>query len=73
MKRPVEDTEPPVAVHVTAVLLEPVTVALNCCVAPVTRELVEGEIETATAGAAVTVTLALELTVESDVLVAVTV
>jgi hypothetical protein len=27
---------PPVADHVTAVLLVPVTVALNCCVPPVT-------------------------------------
>jgi hypothetical protein len=32
---PADDTVPPVAVHVTDVLLEPVTLALNCCVAPV--------------------------------------
>jgi hypothetical protein len=46
---------PPVADQVTAVLLEPVTVAVNCCVPPVTSEDEVGLIETATAGVTVTV------------------
>ena len=36
--RPVVETVPPVADHVTAVLLVPVTVAVNCCVPPVKSE-----------------------------------
>ncbi len=34
VKRPLELIVPPVAVQVTAVLLAPVTVAVNCCVPP---------------------------------------
>ena len=40
--------EPPVADQVTDVLLEPVTVAVNCCVVPVRRETGFGATETAT-------------------------
>jgi hypothetical protein len=40
---------------VTEALLEPVTVAENCCVPPVTSEDEVGVIETATAGVTVTV------------------
>lgn len=50
--------DPPVAVHVTAVLLAPVTVAENCCVPPVKTEAGFGETLTDTAGAAVMVTAA---------------
>ena len=35
VNNPVEETVPPVAVQVTAVLDVPVTVAVNCCVWPV--------------------------------------
>ena len=42
----------------TAVLLEPVTVAVNCCVPLVCSEAEVGESVTATTGAAVTVTVA---------------
>ena len=50
---------PPVADHVTAVLLLPVTVAVNCRVAPVCIEAEVGLIPTATpVGGAVTVTVA---------------
>jgi hypothetical protein len=60
--RPAEETVPPVAVQVTAVLLLPVTLAVNYCVPPVVREAVVGEMLTATG--AVTVTVA-----EADLLV----
>ncbi len=40
----------------TDVLLDPVTVALNCCVEPVTIEVEFGEIETDTGAVTVTVT-----------------
>jgi len=33
--RPLEEMLPPVVDHVTDVLLDPVTLAVNCCVAPV--------------------------------------
>ena len=56
--------------HVTAVLLELLTVAVNCCVAP--ASIVEVAGETATE-AAVTVTVADALLVGSSTLVAVTV
>jgi hypothetical protein len=46
---------PPVPDHVTAVLVEPVTVAVNCCVAPVCREAEAGVSETATGAETVTV------------------
>jgi hypothetical protein len=63
---------PPVADQVTAVLLEPVTVAVNCCVFPVWIEDEDGLIETETdGGGAVTVTVAVADFVESATLVAV--
>jgi hypothetical protein len=68
--RPVAETVPPVALHVTAPLLEPVTVAVNCCVPFVVSEAEVGEIATATA---VTVTVAEADTLVSAALVAVTV
>jgi hypothetical protein len=53
------ETVPPVAVQVTDVLLEPLTVAVNCCVPLVASEAEVGLIATDTAGAvAVTVTVA---------------
>jgi len=64
---------PPVADQVTAVLLLPVTVAVNCCVAPVISEAVVGEIETETTTGTVTVTVAAADLVGSATLVALTV
>ena len=61
---------PPVADHVTAVLLVPVTVAVNCCVPPVKREAEVGLILTETKD---TVTVADADLVVSAALVAVTV
>jgi len=58
VKRPAVETVPPVAVHVTAVLLLPVTVAVNCCVAPASNVAVVGATVTETVGAALTVTAA---------------
>jgi hypothetical protein len=69
---PLEETLPPVADQVTPVLLLPVTVAVNCCVAPVESEAEPGEIATATTGA-LTVTVAEADLVESAALVAFTV
>jgi hypothetical protein len=57
---------PPVADHVTAVLVVPVTVAVNCCVAPPKTVALAGETLTVTTGA-VTVTVA-----EADLLVSAT-
>jgi len=48
------ETVPPVADHVTEVLLEPVTVAVNCCVALVISEAEVGLIDTATGTVTVT-------------------
>ena len=62
----------PVADQVTAVLLEPVTVAVNCCVAPVSSAAETGEMDTATTGGVVTVTVAEADWVLSARLVAVT-
>jgi hypothetical protein len=53
--RPEVETVPPVADHVTEVLLEPVTVAVNCCAAPVINDAEVGLIEIATGTATVTV------------------
>jgi hypothetical protein len=53
---------PPVAVQLTAVLPVPVTVAENCCVAPVVNDADVGEIVTDTPDAAVTVTVAVAVT-----------
>ncbi len=46
---------PAVADQVTAVLLEPLTLAVNCCVPPVSSEAEAGEIVTATGALTVTV------------------
>jgi hypothetical protein len=64
---PVELIVPPVADHVTG-LLEPVTVAVNCCVAPAIRLALVGETFTVTGDETVTVALA-----ETPLSVAVTV
>ena len=72
MYSPLEEILPPVADQVTAVLLEPVTLAVNCCVPPVSSEAEVGEIVTETVGA-VTVTDAEADLVLSAALVAVTV
>jgi len=65
---------PPVVDQVTAVLLDPVTTAVNCCVPPVVTEAVVGLMLTAiTGGGAVTVTVAEADFVGSAILVAVTV
>ena len=49
--KPLLETVPPVAVHVTAVFELPVTVAVNCWVLPDCRVALVGETETETAGA----------------------
>ena len=54
-------------------MLEPVTVAVNCLVAPVRIEAEVGEMATATTGVALTVTVADADLVVSAALVAVTV
>jgi hypothetical protein len=41
---PDDDTVPPVALQVTAVFVEPDTVAENCCVPPVVSDAEVGEI-----------------------------
>jgi hypothetical protein len=56
---PDEETVPPVAVHVTVLLDDPVTVAENCCISPDCTDAEVGLMEMATVGAAaVTVTVA---------------
>jgi hypothetical protein len=68
------ETVPPLADHVTAVLVLPVTLALNCCVPPVGSELEVGLMETATTGGGVaTVTVAVANLLVSATLVARTV
>ena len=67
------ETVPPVADQVTAVLLLPVTVAVNCWMAPVISEALVGEMETETTTGAVTVTVAAADLVGSATLVALTV
>ena len=57
---------PPVADHVTAVLVAPVTVAVNCCVPPVWIDVLVGEMETETA-VGTTAALTAMLTVLVDV------
>ena len=66
-----EETLPAVADQVTAVLLLPLTVAVNCCVPLVNSEAEAGEIDTATG--ALTVTVAEADLVVSAALVAFTV
>jgi hypothetical protein len=65
------EIDPPLADHVTAVLLVPVTVAVNCCVAPDCTETEVGVTETVIE--AVTLTVAEAVFVGSPTLVAVTV
>ena len=55
---PVEEILPAVADQVTAVLLLPLTAAVNCCVPLVSMEAEVGEIVSDTTGAALTVTVA---------------
>jgi hypothetical protein len=69
--RPDVDTVPPVVDQVTEVLVEFVTVAVNCWVAPVCRDADAGEMDTVTG--AVTVTVADADFVVSATLVALTV
>jgi hypothetical protein len=68
--RPEVDTLPPVAAQVTAVLLEPLTVAVNCLVPPVVSEAEVGLTDTETG--AITVIVAEADLVGSAALVAVT-
>ena len=46
VNRPLLETVPPVAVHVTAVLALPVTLAINCRVCPGCNVVLVGETET---------------------------
>jgi hypothetical protein len=69
--RPDAEIVPPVADHVTDVLLDPVTVAVNCCVPLVVNEALAGLMLIATG--TVTVIVADALFVASATLVAVTV
>src|SRR4029077_7724730 len=52
VKRPLVLTVPAVVVHVTALLVVPVTVAVNCCVVPAFTVGVDGEMVTDTVGTA---------------------
>ena len=72
VKRPLLETEPADADHVTAVLLVPCTLALNCCVFPEVTLALLGDIATLMIGGA-TFTTALAFLVVSAALVAVTV
>ncbi len=58
VNRPDVEIVPPVAVHVTAVFDEPVTVAVNCCVCPACNVALVGDIATLTTGAGCIVTTA---------------
>jgi len=72
--RPEVEIEPPVADHVTLLLVVPVTVAANCWVTPVCTDADVGLIEIPTGGAlVVTAIVALALFVVSAALVALTV
>jgi len=73
VKSPVEEIEPAVAAQETAVLVVPVTAAVNCSVAPKVKVLVEGLTDTAIPPPAepVTVTVAVPLTLVEATLVAV--
>ena len=72
MYKPAEVMVPPVADHVTALFVVPVTVAVNCCVPPVSTEAEVGEMVIETTGVALTVTAAEADLVGSATLVAVT-
>ena len=65
------ETVPPVAVQVTAVLLVPLTVTVNCWVPPACNDIEVGEMDTATG--ALTVMVAEADFVESATLEAFTV
>ncbi len=67
--RPLEEMVPPLVDQLTAVFVVPLTVAVNCCVAPLSRDAVAGEMEIETG--AFTVTAAEADLVVSAVLVAV--
>ena len=70
---PLEEILPPVAVHVTALLVVPVTVAVNCCTPiPASSVANVGEIDTVIGGAVI-VTVAEAALVLSATLVALTV
>src|SRR6202007_2968145 len=69
---PPREMLPPVADQVTVVVLLPLTLAVNCCVPPVSIEAEIGEMLTETTGA-LTATVAEADLVESARLVAVTV
>jgi hypothetical protein len=71
--RPDDEIVPAVAVHVTLVLLVPLTVAVNCCRPPVATVATAGETETDTFAGPTTVTVADADLVLSAALVAVTV
>ena len=71
--RPTVETVPPVADQVTAVLVEPLTVAVNCAVPLVVVVVLVGATLTLTVAGAETLTLALALLVGSAALVALTV
>jgi hypothetical protein len=73
VKRPVEETVPPVAVQVTAVLAAFVTVAANCCVPFVKTVAADGVTLTPTDAGPVIVMFAEALLAGSCTLVAVTV
>ena len=62
VNRPDDVIVPPVAVQTTAVLLVPVTVAVNCWLAPAATDAELGETETATTPAAVIVTVVVAVT-----------
>ena len=64
---------PPLADQVAAVLLEPVTVAVNCSVPPVISDAEVGEMERPTTAGALTVAVAEADLVPSVTLVVVTV
>jgi len=68
---PPEEMLPPLAFQVTAVLLVPLTLAVNCWLVPVASEVEVGEIDTATG--TLTLTLADADLLVSATLVAVTV
>lgn len=70
--RPPLEIVPAVTDQVTAVFVVPCTAATNCCIAPETREIEVGDIETETDGAT-TVTNALSVCELSATLFAVTV
>ena len=57
---------PPVAVHVTEVLVAPVTVAVNCAVAPSATEAGFGDTVTTIAGAELTMTVTVLVTAPAE-------